>query len=72
VAAGKDLSETGIAFFHAAPLPSRQMIVSLQVAHGQWMAFVIEMTRNHAIRHDWYESGGRFVRPVTPPPLDMT
>jgi hypothetical protein len=72
VAAGKDLSESGIAFFHAKPLPSQQMIVSLQVAHGRWMAFVIQLTRSRAIRQGWHESGGRFVRSVTPPSLDST
>jgi hypothetical protein len=72
VAAGKDISETGLAFFHATPLPAQQMIVSLEVSHGKWLAFVIQLTRSHAIRHGWYESGGRFVRPVAPPPLDAT
>ena len=67
VAAGKDLSECGIGFYHPAPLPSRQMIVSLQVGEGQWRAFVIEVNWNRAIRQSWYESGGRFLQSVASP-----
>ena len=67
VAAGKDLSENGLGFFHSVPLPSRRMIVSLQMADGRWLAFVIELNRSHAIRQGWHESGGRFVEAVPSP-----
>ncbi len=69
VAAAKDLSESGIGFYHTGPLPSREMTVSLQVTKGHWMAFVIEVMRSREIRQGWYESGARFLRPVPPPPL---
>jgi hypothetical protein len=70
VAAGKDISEFGIGFFHAAPLPSQQMVVSLQVAKGRWLAFVIEVIWSRTIRQGWCESGARFIRPVAVPPLE--
>jgi hypothetical protein len=66
-AAGKDLSEGGLGFFHPAPLPTKRMIVSLQLGDGSWMAFVIELTRSRAIRQGWYETGGRFVEAVPSP-----
>ena len=66
-AVGKDLSENGLGFYHPAPLPSRRMIVSLQVGDGRWLAFVVELSRCRSIRQGWYESGGRFVQPVPSP-----
>jgi hypothetical protein len=69
VAAGKDLSESGLGFFHSEPLPNRRMIVSLQVGEGKWLAFLIETGRSQAIRKGWYESGGRFIQP-SPSPME--
>jgi hypothetical protein len=63
----KDISESGIGFFHAVPLPSKQMVVSLQAAKGRRVAFIIEVTWSHNIRQGWYESGARFLRPVALP-----
>ena len=67
VAVGKDLSETGLGFFHAAPLPSTRMIVSLQTDNKRWLAFIIEIIRSQSIRQGWHEAAGRFVQPVPSP-----
>jgi len=71
VAVGRELSEGGFGFFHAAPLPHRQMIVTLDSADGQWFGFVIDLTWCRFLRQGWYESGGRFLRtiPIGPPAL---
>jgi hypothetical protein len=67
MAVGKDLSESGLGFYHDTPLPSRRMVVSLQMGDGRWLAFVIELTRSRLIRQGWYESGGRFLENVPSP-----
>jgi hypothetical protein len=67
IAAGKDLSEGGLGFYHPEPLPSQRMIASLQTTSGHWLAFVVELTRSHSISQGWYQSSGRFVEPVVSP-----
>jgi hypothetical protein len=68
MAIGKDLSESGLGFYHVTPLRWRRMIVSLQIDAKGWVAFLIEMKRSRPIRKDWYESGGRFLECVPLPP----
>ena len=67
VAAGRDISEGGLAFYHPWPLPSQQMIVSMETSDGRWLGFLIELTRSRSIRQGWCESSGRFVGPATSP-----
>jgi hypothetical protein len=67
MAVGKDLSEGGLGFYHDIPLPSRRMVVSLQMGDGHWLAFVIELSRSRQIRQGWHESGGRFLESVPSP-----
>ncbi len=67
VAAGKNLSECGMGFYHPAPLPARRMIASLQLGDGRWLAFLVEFDWTHPIRQGWYESGGRFLQSVPSP-----
>ena len=67
IAAGKDLSEGGLGFYHAEPLPSRRMIASLQTSSGHWLAFVVELTRTQSIPQGWYQSSGHFVEPAVSP-----
>lgn len=67
IAAGKDLSEGGLGFYHPEPLPSRRMIASMQTGNGHWLAFVVELTRSHRIPEGWYQSSGHFVEPAVSP-----
>jgi hypothetical protein len=67
IAAGKDLSEGGLGFYHPEPLPSRRMIASMQTGNGHWLAFVVELTRSHRISEGWYQSSGHFVEPAVSP-----
>ena len=46
------------------------MVVSLQVAKGRWLAFVVEVTWTRVIRQGWHESGARFLRPAASPPIE--
>ncbi len=71
-AAGKDLSELGIGFFHATPLPAQRMVVSLQLSESRWQAFLVKVVCSRAIRQGWYESGARFVRCVPNLPIELT
>lgn len=68
VAVGRELSEGGFGFFHAAPLAHRQMIASLQSADNHWFSLVIDLTWCRFMRQGWYESGGRFLRTILIPP----
>jgi hypothetical protein len=67
VAAGKDLSPRGLAFYHPAPLADRRMIVSLESGNGCWLGFLIDLQWCRFTEQGWYESGGRFVRSVPSP-----
>ncbi len=44
VVVGKDLSESGLSFFHQRPLADRRMIVSLESQGAQWVSFLIDLT----------------------------
>jgi hypothetical protein len=68
VVVGKHLSESGFGFFHRDPLPHRRMIVSLEGRHEQWVAFLIDLKWCRFTKGGWYESGGRFLEAVNPPP----
>jgi hypothetical protein len=67
IAAGKDLSEGGLGFYHSTPLPSQRMIASMQMGNGHWLAFVVELTRSHRIPEGWFQSNGHFVEPAVSP-----
>ena len=61
-AVGKTLSEGGLGFYHPAPLAERRMIVSLELAEGEWMSLLTDLTWCRFTRFGWYESGGRFLQ----------
>jgi hypothetical protein len=67
VAVGKQLSETGLGFFHDSPLPHRRMVVSLEAGDGRSISLAIDLTWCRFTRFGWYESGGRFLRVVRMP-----
>lgn len=64
---GKDLSETGLGFYHVKPLPFRRMIASLQLPHSQWAGILVDVKWTCFTRFGWYNSGGRFLRVVPSP-----
>ena len=66
-AAGKQLSETGLSFFHPDPLPHRWVVASLPRTDGGWLAFLMDLDWCRFTRQGWYESGGRFLRSVATP-----
>lgn len=67
-AAGKQLSETGLSFYHPEPLPHRFVVASLPRSDGGWQSFLVDLDWCRFTRQGWYESGGRILRPVTAPP----
>jgi len=67
VVVGKHLSEHGMGFYHTKPLPHRRMIVSFEAGNDAWLSFVINLTWCRFTKQGWYESGGRFLRAVSPP-----
>lgn len=68
VAAGKDLSEFGIGFFHPQPLPHRLVVVSAESNGSEWFGFLVDLHRCRFTKQGWYESAGRFLKAVPPPP----
>jgi hypothetical protein len=67
VAAGKQISETGLGFYHPAPLPFRRVIASLEQGPGNWIGFLMDLHWCRFTRYGWYESGGRFLQSVASP-----
>lgn len=67
LAAGKHLSEVGIGFYHSQPLSDRRAIVTLELPRGERLSFLLELRWCRFIRSGWYESGGRFLRPIATP-----
>ena len=67
VASGKQISETGLGFFHPTPLPFRRVIASLEQGPGQWSGFLMDLHWCRFTRYGWYESGGRFLQLVASP-----
>ncbi len=68
VVVGRHLSEQGLGFFHQTPLPYRRMIASLECGKGHRLAFLIDLSWCRFTKDGWYESGGRFLQAVAPPP----
>jgi hypothetical protein len=68
VVVGKDLSVSGLHFYHRSPLPYRRAIVSFDdlpidihlLMIASWCRF---------LRPEWYDSGGKFTHLVTPGPV---
>lgn len=64
---GKHLSESGLGFYHVAPLPYRRMIASLELPEANWAGFLIDLKWCRFTRYGWYDSGGRFLQTVVSP-----
>jgi hypothetical protein len=62
VVVGKDISPTGISFFHEQPLPHRRAIV--QFEHPEVGTFTMEIDLGWCqfTGSGWYVSGGRLIR----------
>ncbi len=67
VVVGRDLSESGLGFYHHEPLPYRRVIASLEAPNGRWFAFLMDLTWCRFTKGGWYESGGRFIEAALSP-----
>lgn len=65
VAVGKQISESGLGFYHPKPLPGRYSVVFLQ-GGGAAVAVLMELIWTRFTEHGWYESGARFLRLLEP------
>jgi hypothetical protein len=68
---GKHLSERGLGFFHPQPIANRLVVVSLERGDGRLVCFLLDIHRCRFTRQGWYESGGRLLAAVSPPPPNM-
>lgn len=62
MAAGKQISERGLGFFHAQPLPHRSVAVALERRDGTSVSFLLRLRWCRFLGHGLYESGGYFLR----------
>jgi len=69
VVVGKDLSESGLSFFHQQPLADRRMIASLESRGLEWVSFLVDLSWCRFTRQGWYFSGGRFLE-TRPTPFE--
>jgi hypothetical protein len=65
---GKQISESGLSFFHPTPLPFRWVIVELEGCNDQRIRLLLDLDWCRFTRQGWYESGGRFVRAILAEP----
>jgi len=65
-AVGKDLSRSGIGFFHHEPLPHRHVALSFDDPRLEGLSVEVELNRCRFSNLGWYESGGRLLRLVEP------
>lgn len=62
VVVGKDISPTGISFFHEQPLPHRRAIVSFEHPDVGTFTMEIDLGWCQFTGSGWYVSGGRLIR----------
>ena len=62
VVAGKNISETGLGFYHPQPLPYRLMVAALERGDCGRLRILLDVHRCRFTRQGWYESAGRFLR----------
>ncbi|MEM8865067.1 MAG: hypothetical protein AAGF31_05920 [Planctomycetota bacterium] len=65
-AVGKDLSRSGVSFYHREPLPHRHVQISFEDPRLERLCVEVELNRCRFSNLGWYESGGRLLRIATP------
>jgi hypothetical protein len=63
---GKDISPSGISFFHEQPLPHRRAIVSFEHPDVGTFTMEIDLSWCQFTGTGWYVSGGRLLRSLAP------
>ncbi len=63
---GRQISERGLDFYHAAPLYEKKVIASFKQA-GVWLSFLLELQWCRFHSSGWCENGGRFLHSVETP-----
>ncbi len=72
---GRDISAQGVGFSHDGPLPNTKVAVAFEIPGGCSQFVLVKLTWCRFTRRGTYESGGTFLRPISPPidaPLDWT
>ena len=64
VVSGKQISDSGLSFFHPHPLAYRMVVAGLERADRSQMEFLLDIEWCRCTHLGWYESGGKFVRAV--------
>lgn len=64
---GKDISINGVGFSHDSPLPFNKVAVGFELPNGCSQFVLVRLSWCRFTRRGVYESGGMFIRPITPP-----
>lgn len=64
---GRDLSLHGASFIHQEPLPFRTVGLTFDLPSGARATIILRLTWCRFTRQGWYESGGRFLKPICVP-----
>jgi hypothetical protein len=67
VVVGKNLSESGIGFYHPDPMPYSRVIASVEQSPNKWLGLLLQVKWCRFTKLGWYESGGRILRIVESP-----
>lgn len=63
---GKDISPSGISFFHELPLPHRRVVVTFEHPNVGAFTLKVDLGWCQFIGAGWYISGGRLLRSLAP------
>lgn len=70
VVLGRHLAERGLDFYHKEPMPHRHVIASFECGDGRWISLLLQLHRCRFNSTGWYDTGGRFLKPVDSPGTD--
>ena len=62
----KNLSLTGLGFFHPEPWPHRRFLVELELPGERVFSFLAQLAWSRFARQGWYESGAHFLALLAP------
>lgn len=62
VVSTKNISESGVSFFHPATLPYRRVLLKFERDDASSVTFLVDLSWCRFTRQGWYESGGRLLQ----------
>lgn len=66
VVATKNISESGVSFYHPSTLPYRRVVLKFDRNDQSSISFLVDLSWCRFTRQGWYESGGRLLQVFEP------